>query len=86
MLRIITLAAAAALLAGTASAASIHVSTAGKTPEQIKAEVVRAAANLCYRQTVGSSIPVDAQQQCVARTVKNTFAQAPELGLTYAQK
>jgi hypothetical protein len=86
MLRTITLAAAAALLAGTASAESIHVSTAGKSPEQLKAEVVRAADNLCYRQTVGSSLPIDAQRQCVARTVRNTFAQAPELGLAYAQR
>jgi hypothetical protein len=86
MLRTITLAAAAALLASTASAQSIHISTQGKTAEQLKAEVVKAADKLCYLQTVGASFPIDAQQNCVARTVKKTLAQAPSLGQSYAQR
>jgi (p)ppGpp synthase/HD superfamily hydrolase len=85
MLRTITLAAAAALLATAASAQSITISTRDKTPEQVKAAVVKAADKLCYRQTVGASFPIDAQQQCVANTVRKTLQQAPDLGLTYAQ-
>ncbi|MDB5442268.1 MAG: hypothetical protein JWP73_644 [Phenylobacterium sp.] len=88
MLRMITLAAAAAaLLAAPASAAeSIHISIKGKTTAELKAEIVKAAETLCWRETVGSSLQVDTQRACVAHTVKATFAQAPALGLTYAQR
>jgi len=88
MLRMLTLAAAAAaLLAAPASAAeSIHISVKGKTTAQLKAEIVKAAETLCWRQTAGSSFPIDAQQTCVANTVRATFAQAPGLGLTFAQR
>jgi hypothetical protein len=85
MLRTITLAAAAALLAGTASAQSIHISTRGKSPEQLKAEVVKAADKLCYRETEGASFPIDAQQQCIAATVRKTYQQAPELDVSSTQ-
>jgi hypothetical protein len=86
MLRTITLAAAAALLASAASAQSITISTRGKSADQLKAEVAKAADKLCYQQTVGASFPIDAQQHCVATTVKKTLAQAPGLGQSYAQR
>jgi hypothetical protein len=84
----ITLAAAAAtLLVAPASAAdSIHISVKGKTTAELKAEIVKAAETLCYRQTAGSSFPIDAQRTCVTYTVRATFAQAPGLGLTFAQR
>lgn len=85
MLRTITLAAAAALLATAASAQSITVNMRDKTPDQIKAEVTKAADKLCYRQTVGASFPIDAQQQCVASTVRKTLEQAPGLSMSSAQ-
>jgi hypothetical protein len=86
MLRIISLAAAAALLAGAASAQSISISTHDKSADQLKAEIVKAADKLCYRQTVGASYPIDAQRVCVANTVRKTLAQTPGLGLSYAQR
>jgi len=86
MLRMMTLAAATALLATSANAASIHISTKGKTADQLKAEVVKAAESLCWRETLGSSFPIDAKKSCVENTVKATLAQAPGLGLTYAQR
>ncbi|MFC3069459.1 hypothetical protein [Phenylobacterium soli] len=80
------MAAAAALLATSANAQSIRISTQGKTADQIRAEVVKAAESLCWRETVGASFPVDARRLCVDATVKATFAQAPGLGLTLAQR
>ena len=57
MLRMITLAAAAAaLLAAPASAAeSIHISVKGKTTAQRKAEIVKAAETLCWSPRSGAS-------------------------------
>jgi hypothetical protein len=84
MLRMTLLAAAAALLATSASAQSIHISTVGKTPAQLRAEVTKAAEKLCWRETAGSSFPADAQTTCVDHAVRAALAQAP--GLTYAQR
>jgi hypothetical protein len=84
MLRMTFVAAAAALLATSASAQSIHISTVGKTPAQLKAEVTKAAEKLCWRETAGSSFPSDAQASCVAHSVRAALARAP--GPAYAQR
>lgn len=85
MLRILALAAAgAALLAAPASAETIRVSLAGKTPAQVKAEVHKAAALLCHQETFGSLVEADAQRACVEHTVRHTLAQAP--GRTVAER
>jgi hypothetical protein len=86
MLRILSLAAtAAALVAAPAMAAeSIHVSIAGKTPAQVKADVRQAAAELCHQQTFGSLVEADAQRACIEHTVRHTLAQAT--GRTLAQR
>lgn len=85
MNRILILAAAAALCAGSASAqqasSSIRVATAGKSPEQIRAEVFKAAKHLCSVEVVGASFPIDELRACVASTVDHTLAQAPQLKL-----
>jgi hypothetical protein len=74
MLRIATLAAAAALLAAApASAASIHVSTAGKSPEAVKAEVVAAASKLCQAEG-GASFDLRLQAACMKGTVDQALA------------
>lgn len=86
MLRMIPMAAAAALLASSASAQSIHISTQGKTADQVKAEVAKAARQLCWRETVGASFPIDAQKTCVEKAVKDAYAQAPGVGLAFAQR
>ena len=84
MLRTTLAAATAALLASSASAQSIRISTAGKTPEQVRAEVVKAAEKLCWRETVGASFPIDAQTACVDATVRAALSQAP--ARTYARR
>jgi hypothetical protein len=90
MLRIITLAAAAAatLVAAPAFAEqSIKVSTDGKSAQQVRAEVTKAAHTLCALDTFGASYAVDAERACIANTVRATLAQAhdPEL-LKMAQR
>lgn len=53
MNRIVILAAAAALVALPASAQSIRISTAGKSADQVRAEVFQAARKLCADDTLG---------------------------------
>jgi len=88
MIRIVTLAAAAAtLIAAPASAAdSIRVSTAGKSAEQVRAEVHSAARKLCAREIEGSSFPTYEMDACMRLTVRATFAQAQNPALKLAQK
>jgi hypothetical protein len=86
MLRLIALAATAALLAAPASAESIRIHTAGKTPVQLRAEVTKAAEHLCASETAGSLVEVGAQRTCVEHTVRATFAHSPQLGVTLAQR
>jgi hypothetical protein len=76
MLRIATLAAVAVTLASApAHAGSIHISTAGKSPDAVKAEVVAAAARLCQTES-GASFDVRLQAACVKVTVDKALAQA----------
>jgi hypothetical protein len=86
MNRIVILAAAAALIALPASAESIRVSTAGKSPEQIRGEVVKAATRLCARETFGASFPLDEKRACVDYTVRTTLAQSNDPQLKLAQR
>jgi hypothetical protein len=80
MLRMITLAAAAALFATAASAQSVTIDPQGKTAEQIQAAVQGAAEKLCRQETEGASFPINAQEQCVADTMRQTYARHPGLG------
>jgi hypothetical protein len=86
MIRIITLAAAAALIALPASAQSIRISTAGKSAEQVKLEVAKAARSLCFRETVGASFPVDEMRACTTNTVRKTLAQSSDPALQLASR
>jgi hypothetical protein len=74
MIRILTLAAVAALaVTAPASAKSIRVATAGKSVEQVQADVARAARSLCARESIGASFPFDMQRACVKATVAKTL-------------
>lgn len=76
MRRLITLAAAVAALAAPAFAGeSIHVHTTGKSADQVRAEVQKAALYLCRQQAQGSILESYSQQSCVAKTIQATFAQ-----------
>ncbi|MGZ3375821.1 MAG: hypothetical protein ACXU8S_04425 [Phenylobacterium sp.] len=76
MNRIAILAAAAVLVASSASAQSIRVSTEGKTPTQVRAEVFQAARKLCQDAVPGYAYRVQAARSCLDSTVRDTLAQS----------
>jgi hypothetical protein len=77
MLRVATLAAVAALIAAApASAKSVHISTAGKSTAEVKAEVVKAAVNLCHAEVGNSVLSYYLQAPCVRSTVKAALKDA----------
>ena len=84
MNRIATLAALAVLVALPASAQSIRVATAGKSADQVKMEVTKAARALCMTETQGSSFPVDEMRSCVRNTVVKTLAQSSDPAIKLA--
>jgi hypothetical protein len=86
MIRIVTLAAATALIALPVSAQSVRVSTVGKSPEQVRAEVFKVARGLCAREVVGASFPVDQLRACVDGTMRATLAQVNDPALKFAQR
>jgi sirohydrochlorin ferrochelatase len=79
-------AAAAALIALPASAQSIHISTIGKSPAQVRAEVHKAATRLCEQQADGSTIWVDEMRACVDNTTRDTLAQSNDPNLRFSQR
>ncbi|CAN7466116.1 hypothetical protein LJR219_003108 [Phenylobacterium sp. LjRoot219] len=68
---------AVALVAGPAAAESIRISTAGKAPEQVKAEVYKAAAQLCRAEAAESGLGVYTHSSCVKATVNAALASVP---------
>ena len=87
MIRIVTLAAVAALAAQSASAEeSIHISTAGKSAEQVHTEVVKAARRLCARALTSSPFAVSEMAPCVADTVKDAMSQMEDPALRVANR
>jgi hypothetical protein len=90
MIRIATLAAAAALLALPASAQSneksIRISTAGKSVEQVKMEVFKAAKRLCANETLGATFPAEEMRACLKNTMRTTFAQSSDPALQLASR
>ena len=82
MNRLTTLAAAAALLATPAVAADIRVSLVGKTPEQIHADIVRAASDVCWKQHRRDDLRMYVYPVCVRASVKNAIAQIGDTQLT----
>lgn len=86
MTRIAILAASAALIALPASAQSIRIPTAGKSAEQIRDEVYKAASKVCSREIFGASFPLDEMRACVDHTVRTTLAQSNDPQLKLAQR
>ena len=76
MIRILTVAAVAALVAAPASAQSIRVATAGKSAQQLHADIVKAAKTVCNRATVGASFPREMMQTCMKVSVERAVAQS----------
>ena len=83
MNRILSLAAAAALIASSASAQSIRVSTEGKSPAQVRAEVVQAARKVCWEAVPGAAYRVEEARSCQDRTVRETLAQSHDPAIVH---
>jgi hypothetical protein len=90
MIRLITFAAAAALVALPASAQapaarSIRISTAGKSVGEIRMEVFRAAKTLCADGS-GAGLPIDEMRACLSNTMRATLAQSADPSLRMASR
>jgi hypothetical protein len=83
MNRIVILAAAAALIASSASAQSIRISTEGKSPAQIRAEVYQAARKVCQDAVPGAAYRIDEARACQDRTARNTLAQSHDPAIVH---
>jgi predicted transglutaminase-like cysteine proteinase len=86
MNRIVVLAATAALIASSASAQSIRVSTEGKTAPQVRAEVFQAARKLCQTEVPGYAYRIDEARACLDRTVQATLAQSHDPSVRVASR
>ena len=76
MIRILTVAAAAAMLiAAPASAQSMKVAVAGKSTEQLHAEIVKAASSACWADLRGEPLANYLYPQCVSDSVHRAVAQ-----------
>jgi len=77
MLKLTTLAAAAALLLTTqAQAASITVVLTGKSPEQVRTEIASAAHTVCVRETAFELERLMAIRSCEKDTNAKAMAEA----------
>jgi len=81
MIRILTVAAVAALIAAPASAQSMRVAVAGKSSEQVQKDIVKAAKTVCARATVGASFPREMMASCMKATVEHAVAQSGDPAL-----
>ena len=69
------LAALAAGAAGAAGAAEVRVSVAGKSTEQLHAEIVKAASSACWADLRGEPLANYLYPQCVSDSVHRAVAQ-----------
>jgi hypothetical protein len=83
MNRIVILAAAAALIASSASAQSIRISTEGKSPEQVRAEVVQAARKVCQEAVPGYAYRPEEARICREHAVRDTLAQSHDPNIVH---
>jgi hypothetical protein len=88
MFKLATLAAVAvALVAGPATAGeSIRISTAGKSAEQVKAEVWKAAAHVCQVETRSSLLAYYMQAPCIRAAIRDAAAQSGDPALLVATR
>jgi hypothetical protein len=77
MIRTLVFVGAVAALATPAMARDIKVSLIGKTPEQIHADIRKAAVRVCEEKLRFSAASVAFQPNCVAKVAAHTEAQLP---------
>lgn len=71
--RIAVLAAVAAVSLSAPAFAGVKVSLAGKSAEQVHADIVSAARTVCLRETTTETFRASAQARCVKSTVEATL-------------
>jgi hypothetical protein len=82
MIRTLTIAAAAAMLvAAPASAQSMKVAVAGKTTEQLHADIAKAAKKVCQQAVVGASFPREMYASCFKHAVADAVTRANDPAL-----
>lgn len=82
MIRLLTVAAATAMLiAAPASAQSMKVAVAGKTTEQLHADIGAAAKKVCNRAVVGASFPREMFASCYKAAVADAVARSNDPAL-----
>lgn len=74
MIRILTVAAVAALIAAPASAQTARVSLAGKSNDQVQADIAKAAKKVCTQAIVGASFPREMYASCFKHAVADAAA------------
>ncbi len=85
MIRLLTIAAAAALcIAAPASAQSMKVAVAGKSTEQLHTDIAKAAKTVCNRAVIGASFPREMYASCFKYAVADAVAKANDPALAAA--
>ena len=76
MIRSFVLAASAVALfaAAPAGAAEVHIKTAGKAPAELRAEITKAAADVCWAEVRGTALANYTYSSCVRATVQDAVA------------
>lgn len=70
MIRMMTLAAVAALTAGAAQAQPVRVSLVGKSADQIQADLALATRRVCLNETQSETLRLAAYSRCYKATLK----------------
>lgn len=92
MIRILTVAAVAALIAAPASAESVRISTVGKSAAELHADITKAARKVCLHAITNATFPQQELAACMKGTVAAAVAQtgdpalAAEAGIKLAQR
>jgi hypothetical protein len=82
MIRILTVAAATAMLvAAPASAQSMRVAVAGKSTEQLHVDITKAAKKVCMQAVVGASFPREMYASCFKAAVADAVTKANDPAL-----
>jgi len=85
MIRILTIAAATAMLvAAPASAQSVRIAVAGKSTEQLHTEIAKAAKKVCNAATIGASFPREMYASCFKHAVEDAVMRANDPALAAA--
>lgn len=84
MIRLLTVAAAAALIAAPAAAQSVRISTAGKSPEQLSIEIAKAAKKVCLQASAGATFARDMYASCYKVAVKDAVSRAGDPAIAAA--